>query len=33
MASEERNKDILKELRNAVVHYDEDKAVEWAKML
>lgn len=32
MASEERTKDILKELRNAVVHYDEDKAVEWAKI-
>ena len=32
MASEERTKDILKELRNAVVHFDEDKAVEWTKL-
>jgi corrinoid protein of di/trimethylamine methyltransferase len=32
MASEERTKDILKELRNAVVHYDEEQAVEWAKI-
>ncbi len=30
MASEGRTKEILKELYDAVVHYDEDKAAEWA---
>jgi len=32
MASEERTKEILRELHQAVVQYDEDKAVEWAKI-
>jgi len=32
MASRERTKEILKELHDAVVHYDEDKAAEWAKI-
>lgn len=32
MASEERTKDVLEGLHQAVVHYDEDKAVEWAKI-
>jgi len=32
IVSEERAKEILKGLRDAVVHYDEDKAVEWAKI-
>jgi corrinoid protein of di/trimethylamine methyltransferase len=32
MASEERTKEILKALHDAVVEYDEDKTVEWAKI-
>jgi corrinoid protein of di/trimethylamine methyltransferase len=32
MASEERTQEILKELRSAVVNYDEDKVVEWANI-
>jgi methanogenic corrinoid protein MtbC1 len=32
MASEERTQEILKELRSAVVNYDEDKVVEWANV-
>ena len=32
MASEERTQEILKELRNAVVNYDEDKVVEWSNI-
>ena len=32
MASEERTKQILEELHDAVVKFDEDKAVEWAKI-
>ena len=32
MISEERTKEILKELHDAVVQYDEDKVVEWAKI-
>ncbi|MCK4782817.1 MAG: B12-binding domain-containing protein, partial [Desulfobacteraceae bacterium] len=32
MASEERTQEIFKELRNAVVNYDEDKVVEWANI-
>ena len=31
MASEERTKEILRELHQAVVQFDEDKAREWAK--
>jgi corrinoid protein of di/trimethylamine methyltransferase len=31
MASEERTKEILKQLHQAVVQFDEDKAGEWAK--
>lgn len=29
---DDRNKEILNGLHDAVVHYDEDKAVEWAKL-
>jgi len=32
MSSKERNKEILKEIHEAVVAYDEDKVVEWAKI-
>ncbi len=32
MASPERTNEILKELHDAVVRYDEEKAVEWAKI-
>ena len=32
MASEERTKEILKEIRTALIHYDEDKVVEWSKI-
>jgi len=32
MASDERTKEILKALHEAVVQYDEDKATEWAKV-
>lgn len=32
MASEERTKEILKQLHQAVVQFDEDKAREWAKV-
>ena len=32
MGSEERTREILKGLQDAVVHYDEDNAVEWAKV-
>ncbi len=32
MVSAERAREILKELRDAVVHYDEDKTAEWARM-
>lgn len=32
MASEERTKEILKQLHDAVVQYDEDKAAEWAQI-
>ena len=32
MASEERTKEILKEIREALINYDEDKVVEWAKI-
>jgi len=32
MASEERTKEILKGLHEAVVKFDEDKTVEWAKI-
>ena len=32
MASEERTQEILKELRDAVVNYDEDKVVEWSNI-
>jgi corrinoid protein of di/trimethylamine methyltransferase len=32
MASEERTKEILKELREAVIQYDEEKTVEWTKI-
>lgn len=32
MASEERTKEILKEIRAALIGYDEDKVVEWAKI-
>jgi len=32
MASEERTKEILKEIREALIGYDEDKVVEWAKI-
>jgi len=32
MASEERTKEILGELHQAVVQFDEDKALEWAKI-
>ncbi len=32
MDPEERTREILKGLQDAVVHYDEDKAVEWAKV-
>jgi len=32
MASEERTKEILKEIRTALINYDEDKVVEWSKI-
>ncbi len=32
MASGERTREILQGLKDTVVHYDEDKAVEWAKV-
>jgi len=32
MASRERTEEILKQLHDAVVRYDEEKAVEWAKI-
>jgi len=32
MATEERTKEILKEIRAALINYDEDKVVEWAKI-
>lgn len=32
MSSEERTKEILKGLSEAVINYDEDKAAEWAKI-
>lgn len=32
MSSEERTKEILRGLREAVINYDEDKAVEWSKI-
>ncbi|MBW2004196.1 MAG: corrinoid protein [Deltaproteobacteria bacterium] len=32
MASEERTKEILKEIREALINYDEDKVVEWSKI-
>ena len=32
MASEERTNEILKEIREALINYDEDKVVEWAKI-
>jgi len=32
MASEERTKEILRELHQAVVKFDEDKVVDWAKI-
>jgi dimethylamine corrinoid protein len=32
MASEERTKEILKEIRTALINYDEDKVVEWCKI-
>lgn len=32
MASEERTKEILKGLSEAVIHFEDDKAVEWAKI-
>ncbi len=32
MASKERTKEILKEIREALINYDEDKVVEWAKI-
>ncbi len=32
MASEERNKEILKGLHDAVIAYDEDKTAAWAKI-
>ena len=32
MASEERTKEILKEIRAALINYDEDKVAEWAKV-
>ena len=33
MATEERTKEILKGLHEAVVHYDEDKTAEWARIV
>jgi corrinoid protein of di/trimethylamine methyltransferase len=32
MATEERTKEILKKIREALINYDEDKVVEWAKI-
>jgi len=32
VASPERTKEILKQLHEAVVHYDEEKAAEWSKI-
>jgi corrinoid protein of di/trimethylamine methyltransferase len=32
MATEERTKEILKEIRAALINYDEDKVVEWANI-
>ena len=32
MASEERTQEILKEIREALIGYDEDKVVEWVKI-
>jgi len=32
MATEERTKEILKEIRAALINYDEDKVVEWSKI-
>ena len=32
MASAERTREILNELRDAVIHYDEDKTAEWAEI-
>lgn len=32
MATEERTKEILRGLHESVVHYDEDKTAEWARM-
>ena len=33
MASEERTREILKQLYDAVIEYDEDKSAEWAKIV